>query len=74
METIFTNIRNFFTNLSGLFICLLSFAVLAEILFGGDVLGMSVIANVIELIELLGSNGVVGVIALVILYELLSRK
>ena len=74
METIFTNIKNFIGNLTGLMMCLLSFGVLAEVLFGGAVLGMSVIDNVIGLIGTLGNNGVVGVIAIVILYELLNRK
>lgn len=74
METIFTNIKNFIGNLTGLMMCLLSFGVLAEVLFGGAVLGMSVIDNVVGLISTLGNNGVVGVIAIVILYELLNRK
>jgi hypothetical protein len=47
---------------------------LAEIVFGGPVFGISVITNVMDLINLLGDNGFVGLVALVILYELLSKK
>ena len=53
---------------------LLSFGVMAEVLFGSAVLGMSVIDNVMELITMFGDNGVVGLIALVILYNLLDKK
>ena len=74
METIFENIKKFIGNLTGLMMCLLSFGVLAEVLFGSAVLGMSVIDNVINLINTIGNNGVVGVIALVVFYELLSCK
>jgi hypothetical protein len=74
METIFNKIRTFIQNLSGLFMCLLSFGVLAEILFGKAMLGMSVIDNVVNLINTLGNNGVVGIIAVVILYELLQCR
>jgi|TARA_R110000824_G_scaffold89385_1_gene219191 hypothetical protein len=74
METIFTKIQLFISNLTALMMCLLSFGVLAEVLFGSAVLGMSVIDNVVGLINTLGNNGVVGVIAIVILYELLSCK
>ena len=70
METIFTKIQLFISNLTALMMCLLSFGVLAEVLFGSAVLGMSVIDNVVGLINTLGNNGVVGVIAIVILYEL----
>ena len=73
METIFINIKKFIGNLTGLMMCLLSFGVLAEVLFGSAVLGMSVIDNVINLINTIGNNGVVGVIALVVFYELITR-
>ena len=53
---------------------LLSFGVVAEVLFGTPVLGMSVIGNIMEIINTLGDSGVVGLIALVILYNLLEKK
>ena len=74
METIFNMVTGFFSKMTALFMGLLSFGVMAEILFGAPVLGMSVIGNVMDVINLLGDNGVVGLIALVILYNLLDKK
>ena len=60
--------------MTSLFLGLLSFGVMAEILFGSPVMGMSVIGNIMDIINTLGSNGVVGLMALVILYGLLDKK
>ena len=74
MENIFNLVNGFFGKMTSLFMGLLSFGVMAEILFGSPVMGMSVIGNVMDVINILGNNGVVGLIALVILYSLLSKK
>ena len=74
MENIFSMVSGFFSKMTSLFVGLLSFGVMAEILFGGPVMGMSVIGNIMDIINLLGNNGVVGLIALVILYELINKK
>ena len=74
MENIFNLVNGFFCKMTSLFLGLLSFGIIAEILFGSPVLGMSVIGNVMDIINMLGSNGVVGLMALVILYGLLDKK
>ena len=74
MESVFGYVTKFFKSMTGLFLVMLSFGILAEIVFGGPVFGISVITNVMDLINLLGDNGFVGLVALVILYELLSKK
>ena len=74
MENIFNMVTDFIGKMTTLFMGLLSFGILAEILFGKAVLGMSVIDNVMELIAMFGDNGVVGLIALVVLYNLLDKK
>ena len=74
MENIFNMVTGFFSKMTTLFMGLLSFGVVAEILFGTPMLGMSVITNVMDIINLLGNNGVVGLIALVVLYNLLDKK
>ena len=74
MENIFNLVNGFFGKMTSLFMELLSFGVMAEILFGSPVMGMSVIGNIMDVINMLGSNGVVGLIALVILYSLLDKK
>tara|TARA_R100001377_G_scaffold52247_1_gene30585 strand:- start:26 stop:250 length:225 start_codon:yes stop_codon:yes gene_type:complete len=74
MEKIFNMITEFFGKMTTLFMGLLSFGILAEVLFGKACLGMSVIDNVMALITMFGNNGVVGLIALVVLYNLLDKK
>ena len=74
MEKVFNMVTDSFGKMTALFMGLLSFGVMAEVLFGSAVLGMSVIDNVMELITMFGDNGVVGLIALVILYNLLDKK
>ena len=74
MENIFNMVTDFIGKMTTLFMGLLSFGILAEVLFGKAVLGMSVIDNVMSLIAMFGDNGVVGLIALVILYNLLDKK
>ena len=74
MEKVFNIVTDFFGKMTTLFMGLLSFGILAEILFGKAVLGMSVIDNVMALITMFGDNGVVGLIALVVLYNLLDKK
>ena len=74
MENIFNLVNGFFSKMTALFMGLLSFGIIAEILFGKACLGMSVIDNVMGLIAMFGNNGVVGLIALVVLYNLLDKK
>jgi len=74
MENVFNMVTEFFGKMTNLFLGLLSFGVVAEILFGAPMLGMSVIDNVMAIINTLGSNGVVGLIALVVLYNLLDKN
>ena len=74
MEKVFKMISGFFNSMTALFMTLLSFGVIAEILFGKSALGMSVIDNVTSLITQFGNSGVVGLMALVILYGILNRE
>jgi|TARA_R100000664_G_scaffold11534_1_gene18719 hypothetical protein len=74
MENVFNLVSGFFGKMTSLIVGLLSFGVMAEILFGTPVMGMSVIGNIMGVISELGDNGVVGLIALVILYNLLEKK
>tara|TARA_R110002020_G_scaffold7213_5_gene30553 strand:+ start:774 stop:1016 length:243 start_codon:yes stop_codon:yes gene_type:complete len=72
MDNIFNVAVSFIGKLTNLLIAMLSLGIVAEILYGSPVLGMSVMDNVINVIDMFGSNGVVGLIALVILYQLLD--
>ena len=74
MEKVFSVVTDFFGKMTALFMGLLSFGIIAEVLFGGPVFKMTLIENVMELIAMIGENGVVGLIALVVLYNLLDKK
>ena len=74
MDSVFNLVTSFVSKMTSLFMVMLSFGVMAEILFGGPMMGLSVIANVMDVISMFGENGVVGLIALVVLYELLNKK
>ena len=73
MDNIFNMVSGFFGKMTTLFMGLMSFGIMAEILFGSPVMGISVINNVMDIINTLGNNGVVGLIAMVILYKLLEK-
>ena len=73
METVFNYATNFFKSMSSLFLVMLSFGILGEIVFG-NVLGLSVISNVMDVINLLGDNGFVGLVALLVLFKFVDQK
>ena len=74
MDHVFNLVTNFVSKMTGLFMIMLSFSVMAEILFGGPMMGLSVISNVMDLISMLGENGIVGLITLVVLFGLLNKE
>ena len=59
MDNIFSMVSGFFSKMTTLFMGLMSFGVMAEILFGSPVMGMSVITNIMDIINMLVNNGVV---------------
>jgi hypothetical protein len=73
MDNVFNYATNFFKNMSSLFLVMLSFGILGEIIFG-DVMGISVITNVMDVINLLGDNGFVGLVALLVLFKFVDQK
>ena len=74
MENVFNYATSFFKGMTSLFMVLLSFGVMAEIVFGSPVFGMSVISNVMDVVNLLGSNGFVGLVVLIILFKFVNQK
>ena len=73
MENVFNYATSFFKGMTSLFMVLLSFGVMAEIVFGSPVFGMSVISNVMDVINLLGNNGFVGLVVLIVFFKLLDK-
>ena len=74
MDNVFNYATSFFKGMTSLFMVLLSFGVMAEIVFGSPVFGMSVISNVMDVINLLGNNGFVGLVVLIILFKFMDNK
>jgi len=74
MDNIFNVVVGFIGKLTKLIIAMLSLGVVAEILYGNPVMGMSVMDNIVGVINMLGGNGVVGLIALVVLFKLLEKE
>ena len=74
MENVFKYATSFFKGMTSLFMVLLSFGVMAEIVFGSPVFGMSVISNVMDVINLLGNNGFVGLVVLIVLFKFMDNK
>ena len=74
MENVFNYATSFFKGMTSLFMVLLSFGVMAEIVFGSPVFGMSVISNVMDVINLLGDNGFVGLVVLIILFKFVDLE
>ena len=74
MENVFNYATSFFKGMTSLFMVLLSFGVMAEIVFGSPVFGMSVISNVMDVINLLGNNGFVGLVVLIVLFKFMDNK
>ena len=74
MDSVFNYVNGFFKGMTSLFLVLLSFGVMAEIIFGSPVFGMSVIDNVMNVVNLLGNNGFVGLVVLIILFKFVDQK
>ena len=75
MDGVFKYMNGFFKGLSGLIMTVLGLGVAVEILFGnGAMMGVSVIENVMGVINDLGSAGFAGLVGLCVLWNLLTAK
>jgi hypothetical protein len=75
MDGVFKYMNGFFKGLSGLIMTVLGLGVAVEILFGnGAMMGISVIENVMGVINDLGSAGFAGLVGLCVLWNLLTAK
>ena len=75
MDGVFKYMNGFFKGLSGLIMTVLGLGVAVEILFvGGALFGISVIDNVMAVINGLGGAGFAGLLGLCVLWNLLTAK
>ena len=75
MDGVFKYMNGFFKGLSGLIMTVLGLGVAVEILFGGGaMMGITVIDNVMAVINGLGGAGFAGLVGLCVLWNLLTAK
>ena len=74
METIMNKVTSFLSGLTTILLSFISLDILAEVIFGIGVFGVSVVDNVIGLVKSFGDGGFVGLVALIILIQLFQNK
>ena len=74
MENVIKYVTGFFGGLLNVMMAVLPVTILWNILTGGTVFGMDVVANLTALVNSLGSGGFVGLIVLVILAQFFISK
>ncbi len=74
MKDIFSKVGDFLGGLTTVLLLFVSLSILAEVIFGYGVFGTSVVANVMEIVKVLGDGGFIGLVALLILWSVFDKK
>ena len=74
MEKVFGMVKGFLSGLVALLMGFVPLTILWQVLTGGNVFGMDVIANLTNLVTGIGEGGFVGLIVLVILASFFTNK
>ena len=74
MEKAFSLVTGFFSGLATLFLATIPVTILWQVLTGGTVFGMDVIANLTALVAGLGNGGFVGLVVLVLIASFFVNK
>ncbi len=74
MDNVIKYVSGFFGGLGTILMAVLPVTILWQILTGGSVFGMDVIANLSALVSTLGNGGFVGLIVLVLLASFFVKK
>ena len=74
MDSIIKYVTGFFGGLLSILMAVLPVSILWNVLTGGTVFGMDVVANLSALVNTLGNGGFVGLIVLVILASFFVKK
>lgn len=69
MENVIKYVTGFFSGLLSIMMAVVPVAILWNVLTGGTVFGMDIVANLTALLNTFGEGGFVGLIALVILTQ-----
>jgi Na+-transporting NADH:ubiquinone oxidoreductase subunit NqrD len=74
METVFNYLNGFFSGIAGVLMTLLPLTILWEILSGGTLFGMDVIANLTALVNDFGTGGFTGLVVLILIASFFVKK
>ena len=74
MENVIKYVTGFFSGLLSIMMAVVPVAILWNVLTGGTVFGMDIVANLTALLSTFGDGGFVGLIALVILAKFFIDK
>ena len=74
MENVIKHVTGFFGGLLSIMMAVVPVAILWNVLTGGTVFGMDIVANLTALLSTFGEGGFVGLIALVILAKFFIDK
>jgi hypothetical protein len=74
MENVISKVKGFLGGLGSIMMAVLPLTILWQVLTGGMVFGMDVIANLTALITSLGDAGFVGLVVLVIVASFFTDK
>ena len=74
MDSVIKYVTGFFGGLMSIMMAVLPVTIVWQVLTGGKVFGMDVIANLSALVESLGNGGFVGLIVLVIIASFFVKK
>ncbi len=74
MENVFNTVKGFLTGLGSLLMAVLPLTILWQVLTGGTIFGMDVIANLTSLVTAIGEGGFVGLIVLILVVSFFTDK
>jgi hypothetical protein len=74
MEKVFSTVNGFLGGMGSLFMAVLPVTILWQVLTGGSIFGMDVIANLTSLVTQLGQGGFVGLVVLILVASFFTDK
>ena len=74
MDKVFNYLNGFFNGLMGVLMTLLPLTIIWEVLTGGALFGMDIIANLTALVVGFGTGGFAGLVVLVLVASLFVKK
>jgi hypothetical protein len=74
MDNVIKMLKGFLGGLTGILFSVLPLTILWQVLTGGTVFGMDVIANLTSMVTSIGEGGFVGLVVLVLVVSFLTDK